>query len=79
MVDRDDIRRLMARAWDVPLETIRDDIEFNSHLSWDSMGHVSLMVALQEAYGVAVDFDMLVELTSLDAIVRYLDASACAE
>jgi len=40
--------------------------------TWDSLAHVSLMLALEGEFGVTVSMRDQLELTSYDAIRRYL-------
>lgn len=72
MSKRDEIKEVMASVWSISVEEISDDVAFNEVIYWDSMGHVSLMVALQERFGIEIDYEVLVELTSLNAIDEYL-------
>ncbi len=42
--------------------------------SWDSMAHVSLVVAIEEEFGVTIDAGDSLMLTSYEAARRYLAA-----
>ena len=44
---------------------------------WDSVGHLNLMLGLEERFGVTFDVDDLTRLTSVEAILAHLDR-ACA-
>jgi acyl carrier protein len=45
--------------------------------AWDSMAHVSLVVAIEEEFGLTIDAGDSLGLTSYDAARRYLaDAGA---
>jgi acyl carrier protein len=41
--------------------------------SWDSLGHVSLMLAIESEFGVSIDVADQLRLTSYPAIRRYLE------
>lgn len=45
--------------------TSRDDIP-----EWDSVGHLNLMLALEEAFGVTFSVDEMAELVSVEAIAK---------
>ncbi len=62
----------MAKAWNMAPENIPSDVEFNNFPEWDSLGHVSLLVALEKKYQIAIDYKVLTELTSITAIIDYL-------
>ncbi len=72
MSKKEEIKKVMSSVWSISIEEIGDDVAFNENIYWDSMGHVSLMVALQESFGIEIDYEVLVELTSLSAIDEYL-------
>lgn len=42
--------------------------------TWDSLAHVTLMLAVESEFGVAIDVDSQVRLTSYAAIRQYLEA-----
>jgi acyl carrier protein len=41
--------------------------------AWDSLGHVSLMLALEGEFNLTIDIADQLRLTSYEAIKRYLD------
>lgn len=62
------VEAIIARVLDIDPDRVVDDLEFQGILQWDSMHHVEMMVALEEAYGLEIDADTIVELTSVRAI-----------
>jgi citrate synthase len=73
MIDkRQEIKAIMSQVWGLDVEQIPDNAEFNEILEWDSLGHVSLVSALQEKYGFEIDYEVLTELTSIDLIVSFI-------
>jgi acyl carrier protein len=40
--------------------------------AWDSLGHVNLMMALEETFGVYLDVEDFPKLNSVPAIIEYL-------
>jgi len=44
--------------------------------SWDSLAHVSLMLAIEGEFGVSIDVADQIQLTSYAAIRRYLQSRA---
>lgn len=40
--------------------------------SWDSLGHVNLMMALEQTFGVFLDVEDFPRLVSVPAILQYL-------
>lgn len=63
-----DIESLIARALGIATEAVNDSLEFRAVPEWDSMAHLRLVLALQEALGVTIDDELAIELTSVPAI-----------
>lgn len=42
---------------------------------WDSFGHVSVIVALEKAYGVSISNDEVMVLTTMKAIIKFSERS----
>ena len=45
------------------------------HYKWDSLGQVSIMVALEEHYGITVDDSNIEKLLTISQIISYLEAN----
>lgn len=43
---------------------LADDLEYNSIPEWDSIGHMSLIASLEEAFDITMDTDDIVEFSS---------------
>jgi acyl carrier protein len=54
----------------ITTSTTQDDLE-----PWDSVGHMTLMVALEDAFGVTLEVEEMLELTSVADILELLDRS----
>jgi len=66
------VRDLLAGALQVPAEAVSPDLSFGDLPQWDSMGHMEVMMQLEERFGVEVSADTIAALTSLPAICNYL-------
>ena len=66
------VRSLMADVFQVPLLEINPDLTFGDLPQWDSLGHMELMMRLEEQFQVEVTTDTIAELTSLSAICDYI-------
>ena len=40
------------------------DLQYQDIAAWDSVGHMSLMTALEEAFGIEMDIDDIIEFSS---------------
>lgn len=68
----DKIRHAIAEVLQVSLDEITSEITFGDIPQWDSMGHMEVMLALEERFGVAVNADTIGELVSLEKIVEHI-------
>jgi acyl carrier protein len=70
---RSRIKLVLAEVFQVPLKEIRDDLIFGDLPQWDSMGHMDVMMSLEEHFGVEVTAENIGGLTSLEAILAHLE------
>lgn len=66
------VERLIAETLRIPLESVTDDLAFSSIREWDSLSHVNLMLVLESTFSAEIDEDLMVELTSVEAIRRFV-------
>ena len=72
----DAVQELMALTFGVPSsaitpETIQADVP-----EWDSVANLNLMLALEDAFGITLGVDDMARLTSVRAMLDYLE-TAC--
>ncbi len=60
----DRIRRVLSDVLDVEASQIGDDASPETIDKWDSLRHMSLLVALEEEFGITFDDAAMDELTS---------------
>ena len=68
------LQGIMATALEIPANSISESTTMEDIEEWDSLGHVHIMVALEQAFDLYVDVDDFAELDSVPAILRYLAA-----
>ncbi len=66
------IQELVAAALEVPVDQVTPELAFGGIRQWDSMGHMGIMLLLEEKYGIEIDAEMIASLTSIPAICTYL-------
>ena len=74
----DRVQEVVGAALLIPPDSVTNDMEFNSTKNWDSLNHITLMLALEEAFGISISDDDVVELTSVGTIREYLARTAGA-
>jgi acyl carrier protein len=68
------LQEIMATALELPAGAIREDSTMEEIEEWDSLGHVHIMVALEQAFDLYMDVDDFAELDSVPAILQYLES-----
>ena len=66
------VPNLLAEAFQVPQAEITSDLAFGDLPQWDSMGHMELMMLLEERFGIEISTETIAELVSVPAIIQYL-------
>jgi acyl carrier protein len=66
------LRDIMSTALEVPPETIKENSTMGDIEEWDSLGHVHIMVALEQTFDLYMDVEDFAELDSVPAILEFL-------
>jgi acyl carrier protein len=68
------LRDIMATTLELPPGDITEDSTMEDIAEWDSLGHVHIMVALEQAFDLYLDVEDFAELDSVPAILSFLAA-----
>lgn len=63
----------MGKAWDIDPAKIPTEVKFNEFPQWDSLGHVNLLVALEQEYNISINYQTITELISIPTIIEFLN------
>lgn len=66
------LKDIMASTLQVSPETITETVTMDDIEEWDSLGHVHIMVALEQAFDLYMDVEDFAELQSVPAILAFL-------
>ncbi len=67
------VQSLLAEAIQVPQDMVTPDLSFGDLPQWDSLGHMEVMLRLEEEFGVDIDADTIAQLVSIPEICRFLE------
>ncbi|MAT92329.1 MAG: hypothetical protein CME59_06985 [Halioglobus sp.] len=70
----DKLRDIMSTTLSLPASAIQETSTMDDIEEWDSLGHVNIMVALEQAFDLYMDVEDFAELDSVPAILGYLEA-----
>jgi acyl carrier protein len=68
----EEIQALLAEAIQVPSELVTAELAFGDLPQWDSLGHMEILMRLEEKYGVEVNAETIARLVSIPEILQFL-------
>lgn len=72
------VKTVLAGVFQLSPEELPDDLIFGDIPQWDSMGHMEVMMSLEQNFGIEVTADTIGGLTSIQAICSYLEVNGHA-
>lgn len=69
-------RDLVAKALECDPASLNGDSGLARHPAWDSVGHLSVMMALEQHYGVEITDRTIIQYETMAAIIARHDALA---
>lgn len=64
------VRNTILRTFNLPPEDASKELRMGALPGWDSLGHMRLVVELEEEFGVSFPTYVLPEILDVDSIVR---------
>ncbi len=68
------IREMIAENLNIDVNTITEEASFKEDLGVDSLDLFELVMALEEEFGVEIPTEDLEELTTVGAVVKYVES-----
>lgn len=63
---------IIATALSIPPEQVTDDLSYQSIPEWDSVSHIYLITELEAAFGITIDTDEVLEMSSVEQVKETL-------
>ncbi len=67
------VQSLLAKAIQVQEEMVTPDLSFGDLPQWDSLGHMEIMLNLEEEFDITIDADGIAQLISVPEICRFIE------
>jgi acyl carrier protein len=67
------IQALLVEALQVEPDIVTPDLTFGDLPQWDSLGHMEVMMRLEEHFGVEINADTIAALISVPIIRTYIE------
>jgi acyl carrier protein len=62
------LREILASVLEVPVEEIPEDASTDTIEAWDSLAHMNLILAVEDAFGVTIPDEEAADLTSIQLL-----------
>lgn len=66
------IEQIFSECFNIPLEQVHDDIKYQEIEKWDSLNHLKFTARLEEVYGIELDMDDIINMSSVKKIKEIL-------
>ena len=68
-----DLQPILASALLVPEDLITLDLQYGDLPEWDSLGHMNIMMTLEDTYGIEISTETISKLISTTAILEHIN------
>lgn len=66
------IKALIAQTLNISLDQISGELSYGDLPEWDSLGHMNIMMALEQKYGIQITAEIIKKLVNIRAIVAHI-------
>lgn len=63
------IKNILSKLFSIPMETINEETSPDNVVKWDSVGHMNLVVSLEEEFNIRFNETQIIEMLSYPLIV----------
>jgi acyl carrier protein len=64
MSSLDKLRATFAESLGLPVSEVSDDLTYNTIAQWDSVAHMALIAALEDAFDVLIETEDVIDMSS---------------
>lgn len=71
-MSRQQVRQAFAEALDLPADTDIEALELGNQPHWDSVGHMALVAELEDRFGIELETDDIIDMSSYAKSIEIL-------
>ena len=75
MNNKEKYNKVFTESFSINESKLGDNLEYNSIPEWDSVGHMSLIAELEEAFDIMMEMDDIIDFSSykkgLELVAKY--------
>jgi len=61
---RDRLQKIFSDSLSIPLELVVDNLKYSECPDWDSVAHMGLVAAIEEAFDIMIDAEDVIDMSS---------------
>jgi len=65
MSNTDKLLSVFSESLDITIETVVDDLKYNTIVEWDSISHMALVAAIEDSFGIMLDTDEIIDMSTV--------------
>lgn len=73
MSNKDKYNEAFKEIFEIEDDQLTDDLEYQSIDTWDSVGHMSLMAALEDEFDIMLEMDDIIDFGSYATGIKTLE------
>ena len=72
MNHKEELKKIFIESLSIEKEDFSESLKYNSIPQWDSIGHMTLVAAIEEKFKISIDTDDIVDLSSFKKSMEIL-------
>ena len=69
---KEKLKKVMSQVFNLPIEEITEDTSPDNIEKWDSLNHMNLILAIEQAFDVSFEPDEIIDMLNYKLIVHTL-------
>ncbi len=70
---KSDLYEVFCEALNVSISRVNDELSYNTIPEWDSVAHMALVAALEDAFDIMMDTDDIIDMSSVGKAKEILE------
>lgn len=66
------IEAVFSECFSITVDEVHDDIQYQDIEAWDSLNHLEFALRLEEVFGIELDMDDIIDMSSVGKIKEIL-------
>ena len=73
MKNKDKYDKIFIKCFGLNKSKLKKDVKYNSVPKWDSVGHMSMIAKLEEAFKISMEMDDIIDFSSYKVGIKMLN------